>query len=182
MHISFTASGHDTTGVTATTALRNYHNPNGLGHSANPDEVLLTDAAGGELYVLLRNTETNDLSLRQRIQLDSTIDNPSYYFDEYATPGRNASGYILAGLLRGAALAEAIMDDEEGIPSVVWHVRGDTGEKRVLFEDQGVRVRSASAAVVVGIDPGENGGRKEGWLFVTGFVSGSVVAVKVDLE
>ena len=179
MHISFTPDSPD---VTVTVALNNYHNPNGLGHSTNPDEVLLTDAAGGELYVLLRNTETNDLSLRQRIQLDSTIDNPSYYFDEYATPGRNASGYILAGLLRGVALAEAIMDDEEGIPSVVWHVRGDMGEKRVLFQDCGKRVRSASAAVVVGIDPVGNGGRKEGWLFVTGFVSGSVVAVKVDLE
>jgi hypothetical protein len=182
VHISFTASGHDTTGVTATTALRNYHNPNGLGHSNNPDEVLLTDAAGGELYVLARNPSTHVLTPLQRIQLDSTIDNPSYYVDEWATPGRNASGYILAGLLRGAALADAIMDDEEGIPSVVWHVRGDTGEKRVLFQDEGRRVRSASAAVVVGIDPVENGGRKEGWLFVTGFVSEAVVAAKVGLE
>jgi hypothetical protein len=28
----------------------------------------------------------------------------------------------------------------------------------------------------------ENGGRKEGWLFVTGFVSEAVVAAKVGLE
>jgi len=42
-------------------------------------------------------------------------------------------------------------------------------------------LRSASAAVVVGIDPGSNGGRKQGWLFVTGFVSEAMVAVKVDL-
>ena len=54
--------------------------------------------------------------------------------------------------------------------------------KRVLFQDDGSRIRSASAAVVVAIDPKLEEGKKRGWLFVTGFLSESMmIAVKVDL-
>lgn len=183
VHVSFDPEGVDEEGVTATIALRKYHNPNGLGRSGKAEEVILTSAAGGELYVLSRDlgSDSMGLRLRQRFRMESTIDNPSWYTDDYATGGRNASGYILAGLLRGVALEEAVGDEGEGIASVVWHV-SEMGEKRVLFEDEGLRLRSASAAAVVGLDPGNNRGRKEGWLFVTGFVSSAVVAVKVDLD
>lgn len=185
VHVSFTPNSPDaTSGITSTIALPKAHNPNGLGHSAHADEVLLTSAAGGELYIMHRDSETNALSLRERIQLDSTIDNPSYYEDVYATPGNNASGYLLAGLTVAHALADVVAKDETPIPVIVWHVRTNAGgeqEKAVLFENDGRALRSASAAVLVGIDPKENSGRKQAWLFVTGFVSQSMVAVKVDL-
>ena len=103
LRMSFNPKGYDSTGVSASTALSNYHNPNGLGHGGNIDEVLLTSAAGGELCVMERDQEEGDfeLELRQRIQMESMIDNSSFYADEFASPGRNASGYILAGVVEG---------------------------------------------------------------------------------
>ena len=34
---------------------------------------------------------------------------------------------------------------------------------------------------MIGIDPKENGGEKQAWLFATGFGSMTVVAAKIDL-
>lgn len=53
-------------------------------------------------------------------------------------------------------------------------------ESSVLFEDDGTLIRTASTGLLVPSEtkPGE---RKKAWLFVTGFVSESVIAVEVDL-
>jgi len=174
--------------IEAATALSGLHNPNGLGHGAHPDEVLIVDASGGVLIFAQRNLDdhaSRNLTIVEHIQLDSTLDNPSYYHDAYATVANNASGYILAGLARAADLSKASHDTDTRIPVMVWQVRstGESGkwEKKLIFQDDGKQIRSASAAVLVGIDPKENGGKKQAWLFVTGFLSDAMVASKVDL-
>lgn len=182
-----------TAGVKVTTALRAVHNNNGLGRGSpyHPEEIIVLDASGG---VVTRTARGKDHSLRvlERIQMDSTLDNPSYYHDPFATPSNNASGYILPGLGRGYKMAGDFPHNDRPIPSLVWHLRANghevdfegkrnVWEKRLIFQDDGRGLRSASGAVMVGIDPKENEGRKQGWLFVTGFASFAAVAVKVDL-
>ncbi|KAL4995683.1 hypothetical protein BDV10DRAFT_126119 [Aspergillus recurvatus] len=54
-------------------------------------------------------------------------------------------------------------------------------EKRVIFEDDGSNIRSASAAVLVPIEP-DKGASKEAMLFVTGFISRGIITVKADLS
>ena len=60
-------------------------------------------------------------------------------------------------------------------------------EKRILFEDDGTRLRTASAAVLVAVDPvdelnkGDVPGARKAWLFATGFLAKSVIALKVEL-
>jgi hypothetical protein len=101
------------------------HNNNGLGHGApsRPDEGLLIDAAGGVLHRAQRRDDDSSIKLVEAIRLDSTLDNPSWYEDLYATgPDSDASAYLLAGLAKGANLHKftqtAVMH-----PSLVWSVR-----------------------------------------------------------
>lgn len=182
-----------TAGVKVTTALHAVHNNNGLGRGSPyyPEEVIVVDASGGVVTRTARR-EDNTLKVLERIQTDSTLDNPSYYHDAFATLGNNASGYILPGLGHAYKMAGDFPHNDRPIPSLVWHIRanehdvhfegkGNVWEKRLIFQDDGRGLRSASGAVMVGIDPKENGGKKQGWLFVTGFASLAAVAVKVEL-
>jgi hypothetical protein len=179
----------------ATVALSGLHNNNGLGHGPNPEDVVIGRAAAGALVFARRSaTSPPDLEVLETIQLDSAIDNPSYFHDPYAKEtGRDASGYVIAGLARGA-------DWPKGPnPCFVWMVRPaaeesegakrpeaaqgteDRYEKKLIFADDHNTIDSASTAVIVAINPKENGGKKQGWLFVTGPVSLNVVASKIDL-
>lgn len=68
----------------------------------------------------------------------------------------------------------------------MWFVQADPSvkegwRKRVVFQDNGKAISTASTAVLVGIDPKGNGGRKQGWLFVTGPMSENVVVARIDL-
>ena len=182
-------------GITVTQALKRMHNNNGLGHGppTDPAEVLIVDASGGMLHRARRDLSSNaspTLNLVDQFQLPSTLDNPSYYVDEYATKDSNASGYVLPGLGRAAALADDFVDPSKPLPVMVWHLSqiGDvtnatTGgwEPKLIFQDDGYKVRGSSGAVIVGIDPKTNNGKKQGWLFVTGFLTSSMVAAKIDL-
>jgi hypothetical protein len=199
IHVDFgAADGQDAfANVKASIALSKIHNSNGLARSSplHPAEITIADAAGGVLTRVRRNLApeaSRELEILERIQLDSTIDNPSYYEDIYATHSNNASGYIVPGLLMAGKLADDFPHLDRPLPSCVWHVRsnnasvdfegkGNVWEKRLIFADDGKKLRSASGNVLVGIDPETNGGRKQGWLFVTGFGSHSMVAAKVDL-
>ena len=128
----------------------------------------------------------------QTVQYPTSIDNPSYFHDPYAKEtGRDASGYLNAGL----ALVKEFPYGREKHPTAVWF----TGQPRVvpldssnfkatrdrdtrlIFQDDGEVMNTASAAVIVAIDPKENEGRKEGWLFVTGFFGDGVVRTKIEL-
>ncbi|KAH8194527.1 hypothetical protein TruAng_011307 [Truncatella angustata] len=172
-------------GVTAAIALDSIHNNNGLGHGRTDAELLVASAIGGTLHLVEPADTKSGHTYRivDEVFLDSTIDNPSYFNDPYASSSYDASGFVLAGLARGVDLAQTHTDPAAKDPVLVWYVRkvGDKWEKRLIFEDDGTTVRTASAAVLVAIDPAKEGGKRRAWLFVTGFLSANAVAIKIDL-
>lgn len=180
-------------GVTASTALTGLHNNNGLGNGRpGYPEVNVIDAAGGVLHRAIARPENGSLHVLERIPMPITLDNPFYYEDKYATAQNNASGYLVSGLARAYTMVTDMDDVSAPIPCAAYLVRSNnhpvdflsssnTWEKQLLFQDDGRTLRSASGAVLLGIDPAENNGRKQGWLFVTGFASMAMAAVKVEL-
>ncbi|KAH7029532.1 uncharacterized protein B0I36DRAFT_245480 [Microdochium trichocladiopsis] len=187
-----TVPGKEVGGVTASVATEKLHNNNGIGHGRpGTSEIAITSCASGRLRlgnVVKASSSSSSSSSSAKVvnftevvEFDSVIDNPSYFSDPYG----DLSGWILPGLSRAVDLKKTFGDPAGVDPSIVWYARKDTrtGEwvKKVLFEDDGSRIRSASGAVLVAIDPKEEGGKRKGWLYVTGFVSSHVIVVKVDL-
>ena len=181
----------DAQGVKASVALNGMHNNNGLGHGRTANEVLVVECTSGVLNLGRAASFPPTISIEDSVKFDSVIDNPSYFADPFAHIGHDGSSYLLPGLGRAVDLHKAIRDTsgKEPVPSMVWSAkvispRGGTGhswETKLLFEDDGSRIRSASAAVQVAIDPAEEGGLKRAWLFVSGFMSNQIIAVKVDV-
>jgi hypothetical protein len=181
----------DTAGVIGTVANQGIHNNNGLGHGRTPSEILVCRTAIGQLLLAEEDRiHPPTLNIKEIIQLPCTLDNPSYFSDPYAEKtGRDASGFVLAGLARAVVFPNG-MD-----PPMVWLVqpktntsRGESGSKdqegwtqKLIFQDDGHILRSASTAVLVAIDPDTNMGKKQGWLFVTGPVAKGIVATRIDL-
>lgn len=192
VHVSLSSLAPDAS-VSATIAHPGIHNNNGLGRGATiasggeSNEILITSCIDGRLYLTEKTPDESDntLMLKDTIQLDSVVDNPSYFHDPYASSNDDASGYVLGSLARGIEVAQNHGNPDGKLSVVVWYVRkaARTGEweTRAIFEDDGSRISSASAAVIVPIDPKKERGKKKGWLFVTGFLSQSMVAAKVDL-
>lgn len=188
IHVETGSSTSNTTKVTV--AYSGLHNPNGFGHGKNDSELLIVSAASGLLHLASvgpKDPSGKYLRIGETVQLPSCIDNPSYYSDPYASsPGAadDASGYVLAGLAQAHKLPANHLDPDALDPAVVWFVQpGESGKwkTRAIFQDDGKVIRTASTAVLVGINPRENKGRKQAWLFVTGFISKGIVATKVDL-
>ena len=184
-----TKPGVEEGGVTASLATGLLHNNNGIGHGRpGTNEIAITSCASGRLRLgTVVSTKANKgaktVNFTDTVELDSVIDNPSFFSDPYG----DLSGWVLPGLSRAADLAKTIGDPKGVNPAIVWFARHDqstnTWSKRVLFEDDGSRIRSASGAVLVATNPKKEGAvKRTGWLYVTGFVSSSVIAVKVDLE
>lgn len=165
---------------------------NGIGHGKTPSEIMIVRASCGQL--LLGHVDEQyppKLAIDEVVQLDSTLDTPSYFSDTYAAEtGRDASGYVLVGLAR--AITFPIAGKE--IPVMVWLVqpsqgtysirKGDGGDKwtrKLIFQDDGHTIRTASTAVMVAIDPSVNDGKKQAQLFITGPLSEGVVVAKVDI-
>ena len=189
----------DQSDVVATVALSGLHNNNGLSHGRTSDEVFVASAMSGRLHVSQLSEETQEgvrpISISETVPFESAIDNPSYFTDPFANETFDASGVVIAGLGKAAHIPRTTRDPEGKESVIVWYAKpgkptptedgtpGTPGswEKRVLFEDDGERIRTASAAVLVAIDPATEGGARKGWLFVTGFFSRNMVAVKVDL-
>ncbi|KAL2843788.1 hypothetical protein BJX68DRAFT_269965 [Aspergillus pseudodeflectus] len=169
-----------TTGANATVALPKMHGCNGLGRGQAPEDVIVASVTGGLIWRTRANEDNpRTLSILEEIAVDSAIDNPSYYDDLHKTEGDDASGYVLAGLRRAIDLPKTHTDPNATEGVIVWHVRED-GSTRVIFEDDGTNIRSASTAVLVPIEP-TKGGSKEARLFVTGFLSNGMVALRVQL-
>ncbi|PWY67552.1 serum paraoxonase/arylesterase family protein [Aspergillus heteromorphus CBS 117.55] len=185
-------------GVDAVVAADGLRNPNGLGHGQSEDEVLLTSAIGGILYRARPNPLNRTVTVLDHFAFDSTIDNPSYYRDPYRTSDDDASGYILGGLLRAVDVAQTHNQPHAKEGVMVWHLRrsptattrdadrdSDSGwEKRLIFEDDGTHIRTASTALLLPIQSEESSkstSEKKARLFVTGFVSEAVIAVEVSL-
>jgi hypothetical protein len=180
------AAADPTSGVEAKIASPKMHNSNGLGHGRSKDEILISSCVSGILHIgRVPADGAGNITIIHSIELDHIADNPSYFSDPYATSDDDRSGYLQAGLSRAIDLASTHRDPNGNDPVMVTYVKPVAGghwEKRVLLEDDGSTIRSASAAVLVAIDPAQDakGGRKA-WLFTTGFMSHSMIATKVDL-
>ncbi|KAG9572252.1 calcium-dependent phosphotriesterase, partial [Aureobasidium melanogenum] len=196
VHVSITdpSATSDTEGLEVKTALTGIKNNNGLGHVHDFNEVTVVSAERGILYRCVPDPQTKTLTIEETIRMDSNLDNPSWYHDHWASADDDKSGYVLAGLARGIDLAGNTRNPSAKDPTYVWLVQRQQSsttdqdaqaegawQKRLIFADDGAKLRTASAAVIVGIDPKKEGGRKKGWLFATGFMSANVVATKIDL-
>ena len=163
-------------GIKATVAKDGIQNPNGLGHGRDDSEVLIGRAAAGIVETAQRG-QTPALTLIETIQLPITVDNPTYFHDPYAQEtGRDASGYVIAGLARAAK----VHSHQDPISVYLVSASGDRTQK-LLFQDDGKAVSTASTAVLIAINPKENEGKKQAWLFVAGYLAESVASSRVDL-
>ncbi|KAM4057363.1 hypothetical protein HRG_014398 [Hirsutella rhossiliensis] len=155
-------------------------------------------ALAGTFEGMDSNSTARRIDVVESIELDSTLDNPSYFSDPFANATFDASGFIVCGLTRAVDLQKNSRDPHAKDGVMVWKVaphgphgqqtsnaRNDVGlggwSKRLLFQDDGNRIRSSSTAVLVATDPSINGGRRRAQLFVTGFLSKSIVSIGVDL-
>ncbi|XHG09220.1 hypothetical protein AWENTII_012296 [Aspergillus wentii] len=173
--------------IDASVALTGLYNNNGLGH--NPSgEIIITCAMGGAFYRAQSNSNNHTISILEKIPLDHAIDNPTYYEDPYRTESHDASGYLFGGLARPIDVAKTVTDPAGTESVMVWHVQPNgTDEKgvtkwkrRLIFEDDGSTIRGASAALLIPIEP-QSEGEKKAMLFVTGFLSASMIAAEIDL-
>ncbi|MCJ1320143.1 hypothetical protein MMC15_005481 [Xylographa vitiligo] len=182
---SLTNNDDPSAAVTASVAYSGINNPNGLGHGRNASDILIVRAAPGVLVhatVDPADPAGKKLKLLRSVQLPCTLDNPSYYADPYASaPGAvdDASGYLLPGLPVAHTLGPNDANPEAIDPVSVWYIK-DGGERRLLFQDDGRVIRTASAAVLVATEP-RDGEKKQAWLWVTGFYAEGIVATRVDL-
>ncbi|KAK3297160.1 uncharacterized protein B0H64DRAFT_119439 [Chaetomium fimeti] len=175
-------------GVTGNVALSNIHNANGLGHGRSNREILIASCSSGLLYIgQLPEDGAGNITLVDSIEVDHVADNPAYFADPYATPGNDKSGFLETGLARAVDLAKNMRDPAAKDPVMVTYMKpilSGGWEKRVILEDDGTKIRTGSAAVLVAIDPAEGGSAgpsRQAWLFATGFMSNNIIATKVDL-
>lgn len=185
-HIDADLDYTDDVGVNYKLALdRKLHNNNGLGHGPN-GTVMINDASGGVTYFARVGEDDQLQLLHGHVALPSTIDNPSWFEDPFPHVSHDASGVVNAGLQLALTMGQAVLDREK-VPSVVYLSQGRPGipskewNTTKIFADDGSKLSSASAAVLVAIDPKENGGRKQAKLFASGFDSKGVIATVVDL-
>jgi hypothetical protein len=179
--------GNTWAGVKAKIAHHGLHNNNGLGHTKTEGLIMICDAAGGITY-FARKQDDDTLKVFEEVKFETSIDNPSWFQDPYPEHGRDASGIVNAGLLQAHTLGNHIVDGGP-IPPVVFLASGGAGrpvgEKQwntsILYADDSTHLRSASAAILIAIDPKENDDKKQAWLFASGFAARGVIAVKVDL-
>lgn len=184
IHLDSLSAQVPTDGVKGEVAFSKLRNNNGLGHRKS-DEIIIVNCANGEVHIGQLSSDRSITTI-ESFQVDSYVDNPSWFDDPYRSETQDASGFVLAGLSRPIDMPQQGRDPKANIGSIVWYVKpiaGTSGgyEKQVVFEDDGARISSAASAVLVAIDPTKENGQKKAWLFMTGFMSRNVVAVKVDL-
>lgn len=80
--------------VQVTVALDKLHNPNGMGHGRTEDEILVTSAMGGNMWIGKLLPENKTIAVEDNIDIVSTTDNPSYFSDPYPDVGGDASGFL----------------------------------------------------------------------------------------
>ncbi|ORY24219.1 hypothetical protein BCR39DRAFT_472569 [Naematelia encephala] len=170
--------------VEATTAVEGLHNNNGLGYGSNRSEVIICDASAGRTH-LANIADDYRLKVYNSIDYTSTIDNPTWFEDPYSeATGRDASGIVCAGLVQAWKLAAEI--DTGPAASLVWLTTPVPGKKnkwrkKLIFQDDGTLIRSATTALLLAIDPKENDGKKQAWLWITGCLSARMLVVKVNI-
>ncbi|KAK6074968.1 serum paraoxonase arylesterase family protein [Seiridium cupressi] len=180
----------DTEGVVGTVANEGIHNNNGLGRGRTPTEIAIGRTAIGQLHLAeVDEQHPPTLKIYDTIQLPCTLDNPSFFSDPYAAKtGRDASGYVLAGLALAIAFPNGkdpimvwLVQPAEGSGSTKTSKKDDKWTQKLIFQDDGNLLRTAATAVLVAIDPDTNGGKKQANLFVTGPFGKGVVASRINL-
>ncbi|KAI5866340.1 calcium-dependent phosphotriesterase [Durotheca rogersii] len=184
--------------VEATVALASINNNNGLGWG--PDrQVLVSSAAGGRIYFAALERAGDNATAPARLavshwaQADTVVDNPTFFADPYAgADGVDYSGYLLPAIARVHEFVDHFRDPtgRAPLPSIISYLPARGGQKpakgaaaprpRFLFSDDGRLLRGATTAVLVPIDPAESGGKRQGWLFVTGVIAPHMVATRID--
>lgn len=180
-------NGDAKAGVTARVALTGLHNNNGLAHGKSAKDALLGSCCSGTMHI---GEILDDASIRvtESVEMDSMIDNPSYFSDPYANATFDASGYVLPGVVRGIDIPNTMRDPTAKDGGMVWLVQptgeekaGRRWQRRLMFQNDGSLARGMSGAVLVAIDPKLEQGQRKAWLFASGFLSANTIAVKVDL-
>ncbi|CAK7237801.1 hypothetical protein SBRCBS47491_010152 [Sporothrix bragantina] len=185
-----------TEGFDISVALPNVHNSNGISRGRSADEIVVSSCTSGVLNICQRSASRLKI-VHSSVKADFVIDNPNYFADPYAGDGGDFSGFVLPGLSHAIDLGKTHTDPlaSESIMVALarplpggegagqWETANTTDkwETRLLFEDDGSRIRSVSAAVLVAIDPRHEGGARKAWAFVTGFLSKNAIAVKINL-
>lgn len=162
-------------------------NPNGIRRGRTDDEVLIASAGGG--YISIGSIAQGDgtIAVDETIDYDSTIDNPTWFVDTYASTGGDASGFIIAGPTRAINSPDTAHDPAGREGSLVWYTtpsktNSSSGwDTRMLWQDDGSVIRNTATVLLVGIDPAEENGAKKAWLFASGVSSMNMIAVKVEL-
>lgn len=172
----------ESAGVKSKIATSALHNNNGIGRGRSGNEVIINSAAGGTVYLTTLNSD-NTVHVREKIHVESSLDNPSYFKDPYGSK----DGFILAGLSRAADIGSVIRNPKASIGAIVWKLTSsDNGSwsKQPLFVDNGSLINGATTAILVPLDPKTTTGKgpehREGWLYMTSFSSANVIAVKVN--
>jgi len=175
--------------IDAKVAIDTLHNNNGIGHgpslNGKGEEILVTSAASGKFHLAtVDEAAFPNLVKHKTISFDKTLDNPYYFSDSHASEADNLSGYVLAGMTKAHRLEKSRHDPDLKLAGSVHFVPrsagGKLGESRIIFEDNGDRINMITTAIMTPINPKD--GKKQAWLWATGLVSKSVIAVRVDLS
>ncbi|KAI0401693.1 serum paraoxonase/arylesterase family protein [Xylaria palmicola] len=184
----------DDGGVDAAVALDSIPTNNGLGWG--PDgQVVIGDAVGGNVYFAsLPGASNRTMTVSHSYPVPCVVDNANYFADPYAgVDGKDYSGYLMPGLSNAVKFLQGFGDPNflAPIPGQVWYLPAVAGKRkradgaglqRLIFGDDGHVIRSVTTAILVAIDPATNGGRREGWLFVTSVIGAQVIATRIDFE
>ena len=179
------SSGVKIDGDQVKTVMSGLHFANGLMWGPH-GEILLADASGGILNIV-KSADREMFNIVERVGFESTIDNPTYFPDPYpACPDQPEPFYVVGGLARAVEFSKNIKDPNAMEPALVWSARRKNGveggwEKRLIMEDDGRWMSGISTALIVAIDPGKEGGRRLGWLVVTGSFAKALGVLKVEL-
>ncbi|KAI1811950.1 serum paraoxonase/arylesterase family protein [Poronia punctata] len=187
--------------IDAVPVLNSVATNNGLSWGPDRNQVVIGDALGGHVvFASLPGNKENDgssssmMEVSHRVPVDCLVDNANFFVDPYAgVDGKDYSGYLLPGLENGAEFLAAFGDPTfaQPISGQVWYLPAVVGKdktvdaeklKKLVFRDDGRVIRSVTTSVMVPIDPKTNGGKREGWLFVTSVIGASTLATKIDFE
>lgn len=141
---------------------------------ADPNPDVGFDASGYILAGGVRNWDENADAEKFALQ---GLDASKAY-------GPSIVWYVRLKLDKAPVTPESVQEDTQSIQAWEYEmVKGynDKWERKILYQDTGRLTRGGSTAVMVGIDPKTNDGKKEAWLFVTGYFSMNIIAVKVNL-
>ncbi|KAM0248118.1 hypothetical protein ACHAQJ_009588 [Trichoderma viride] len=188
----------DSTGVHASIALDKLHNLNGLGHGRAEDEIFAVTCASGVVHVgQIRGDKNAEkiINSNEVIEFGSPVDNPTYFRDPYANKTFDASGLVSSGPTRGIDFFKNKGMEDVLDPIMVWKASPRSSKEKeegaakgeqnwdvdLIFQDDGHRIRTTSASVLVAIDPKEEQGRRRAWLFLSSYHAYNAIAVKIDL-